>query len=234
MNGTDGTGHIPDSWLEQVVARVRKTSITLSGVDSRAATVELDKWKEALMTTAAAPHDLQALIDGLNGAPTAIADALQRLPRVSGLYAWWAEPEVLADLPGPANGTDANFRLLYLGIATSLRSRVVSNHLARSGSSTLRRTLAGLLMPTQRYQATWTDRVILVTEDEQRLTAWMTENLCLTWFACDEPRHYETRLITELRPPLNIEGAEQDDVRDIVKNARAAYAASAGPRPVAL
>jgi hypothetical protein len=185
------------------------------------------------MTVPAVPHQVEALIDGLNGAPTVIADALQRLPRVAGLYAWWAEREVLAGLPGPANGADPTFRLLYLGIATSLRSRIASNHLARSGSSTLRRTLAGLLLPMERYETTWTDRVVLVAKDERRLTAWMQDNLRLTWFACDEPRRHESALITELRPPLNIEGAEQGDVRDVVTKARMAYTASAGPRPAA-
>lgn len=123
---------------------------------------------------------------------------------------------------------------MYLGIATSLHSRIASNHLARSGNSTLRRTLAGLLLPTERYQTTWTDRVILVPEDEQRLTAWMQANLRLTWFACEEPRQHETRLITILRPPLNVEGAEQSAVRNLVKAAKAAYAASAGPRQTGL
>jgi hypothetical protein len=36
--------------------------------------------------------------------------------------------------------------LLYIGIASNLRHRIISNHLRRSGSSTLRRTLAGLLL----------------------------------------------------------------------------------------
>jgi hypothetical protein len=38
-----------------------------------------------------------------------------------------------------------DLRLLYVGIATKLRTRLASNHLGRTGSSTLRRTLAGLL-----------------------------------------------------------------------------------------
>ncbi|WP_346772720.1 GIY-YIG nuclease family protein [Rhodococcus sp. 14C212] len=41
-------------------------------------------------------------------------------------------------------------RLIYVGIASHLRRRIVHNHLRRSGSSTLRRTLAGLLILTER------------------------------------------------------------------------------------
>lgn len=42
-----------------------------------------------------------------------------------------------------------------------------------------RRTLAGLLMPTEGYCTTWTDRVVLIPEDEQRLTDWMRQHLRL-------------------------------------------------------
>lgn len=119
------------------------------------------------MTTPPTPDILQAVTDGLNSGPIPLADAVQFLPRTAGIYAWWAEPKVFANLPGLANKTDPSIRLLYLGIATSLRGRIASNHLARSGSSTLRRTLAGLLLPTERYQTSWTDRVVLVPEDEK-------------------------------------------------------------------
>lgn len=184
------------------------------------------------MTTPVTAHT-RAVRDGLNDTPVPLVDAVPLLPRTAGLYAWWAEPGVLPDLPGPSNEADPDVRLLYLGIATSLRTRVVRNHLARSGSSTLRRTLAGLLLPTERYRTTWTDRVVLVPEDEDRLTAWMRANLRLTWFACEQPRQHETALITSLRPPLNVDGARPGEVRDLVKAAKAAYAASAGPRPAA-
>ncbi|MDI1463388.1 GIY-YIG nuclease family protein [Catellatospora sp. KI3] len=183
------------------------------------------------MTAGSAAAGLQQVIDGLHAAPVALGEAVARLPRTPGLYAWWASPSVLADLPGPVNATDSGLRLLYLGIATSLRTRIAGNHLARSGSSTLRRTLAGLLLPTQAYQTVWTDRVVLTAADELRLTGWMTDNLRLTWWACGDPRDHELKLITALAPPLNVEGAAPGRHRDLVRNARAAYLASAGPRP---
>src|SRR4051794_29257476 len=46
--------------------------------------------------------------------------------------------------------------------------------------STLRRTLAGLLA-SEGYRTTWTDRVVLIPQDETRLTAWMYAHLRLTW-----------------------------------------------------
>jgi hypothetical protein len=179
------------------------------------------------------PEDVivqQAAADLLS-APHALAAAIAALPTVAGLYAWWAPPDVLALFHGPANAGDGEQRLLYLGKAQRLRSRVAANHLRDSGRSTLRRTLAGLLMPIEGYRTTWTDRVVLVPEDEQRLTDWMHRNLTLTWSERPEPVPLERALISRLRPPLNVDGAEHGNVLDRVKQARAFYYASAGPRP---
>jgi hypothetical protein len=122
-------------------------------------------------------------------------------------------------------------RLLYIGIAGRLRTRIVGNHLRRSGTSTLRRTLAGLLLEVEGYRTTWTDRVVLVPDDERRLTGWMHEHLALTWTEHPEPRTLEPVLIARLRPPLNVDGAVADLTRDAIKRARAAFYVSAGNRP---
>ncbi|WP_405906198.1 MULTISPECIES: GIY-YIG nuclease family protein [unclassified Streptomyces] len=163
--------------------------------------------------------------------PHSLGGAVTDLPTTAGLYAWWAPSEVLASFDGPASSGDPAQRLLYLGKAKRLRSRVVSNHLRDSGRSTLRRTLAGLLMPTEGYRTTWTDRVVLTPEDERRLTDWMHQHLTLTWSEHPDPVPLETELISRLRPPLNIDGAERSDTRERVRQARALYYAGAGPRP---
>jgi hypothetical protein len=163
--------------------------------------------------------------------PHPLGAAVTALPTTSGLYAWWATSDVLADFAGPAIANDPALRLLYLGKAKRLRTRIVSNHLRDSGRSTLRRTLAGLLMSAEGYRTTWTDRVVLTAGDEQRLTGWMHEHLCLTWSEVPDPAPLETELIAQLRPPLNVDGAERGITRDRVTQARAAYYASAGPRP---
>lgn len=102
----------------------------------------------------------------LLSAPRTLSAAVAALPAAPGLYAWWAPPEVPAPFPGPVNLSDSASRLLYLGKASRLRSPIASNHLRDSGRSTLRRTLAGLLMPAGGYRTTWTDRVVLIPEDE--------------------------------------------------------------------
>ncbi|MFF7550591.1 GIY-YIG nuclease family protein [Streptomyces canus] len=174
---------------------------------------------------------VQRATTDLLSTPQALGRAAGALPTTAGVYAWWAPPEVLPSFPGPINTSDAGRRMLYLGKAGRLRSRVVSNHLRDSGRSTLRRTLAGLLMPTESYRTTWTDRVVLIPKDEQRLTRWMHQYLALTWAELPDPVPLERKLISQLHPPLNVEGVEPGASRDRVKKARAFYYGSAGPRP---
>lgn len=113
-------------------------------------------------------------------------------------------------------------RLLYVGLATKLRARLASNHLRRSGSSTLRRTLAGLLLNEQEYRTRWTDRVVLVDDDEARLTEWMGENLRVSWCEHPSPRDVEAHVIRALRPPLNVDHAS-GPITQVVKAARRRY-----------
>lgn len=164
----------------------------------------------------------------LSDAPVRLEVAVKRLGRGSGVYAWWAHPSVLPDLPGPPNASDPSLRLLYLGRATSLRGRILRNHLRRSGSSTLRRTLAGLLV-AEGYRTTWTDRVVLVPEDEARLTTWMYANLLLTWAQDPEPTAIEPELVRRMHPPLNVHGVDPERVQAAVVAAKNSYNASSGP-----
>ncbi len=123
------------------------------------------------------------------------------IPPRPGLYAWWGPPAILPELIGPAHPTKSGLRLLYVGLATKLRSRLTSNHLRRSGSSTLRRTLAGLLLDEQGYRTRRTDRVVLVDEDEVRLTDWMRAHLRVSWCEHPAPREVEAEVIRTLRRP---------------------------------
>jgi len=164
----------------------------------------------------------------LSTAPVGLGVAVKRLSRGSGVYAWWAAPSILPDLPGPPNGGDPSLRLLYLGRATSLRGRILRNHLRRSGSSILRRTLAGLLV-SEGYQTTWTDRVVLIPADEARLTAWMFAHLRLTWAEEAESATIEAELVRRLHPPLNVHGVDPEQIQAAVVAARNSYNTSSRP-----
>jgi hypothetical protein len=203
-----------------LLAAWRRLPISLPGVGAG--------HKTAVM--AAAPPDLENVIHDLLADPVNAAEARTRAPATTGLYAWWAAPHVLPTLAGPPHPSIGNLRLLYVGIATSLRSRLASNHMRRSGSSTLRRTLAGLLLDDEQYRTRWTDRVVLIDDDETRLTDWMTKHLHVSWCAHPAPRDVEEAIIRGLRPPLNAEHASGPAV-DLVKAARRRYYASAGARP---
>ena len=181
----------------------------------------------AAVTTHPAAAD--AVIAQLLVDPTGASDVRTLAPMAPGLYAWWASPDVLPALVGPANPSNLTLRLLYVGIAAKLRSRLVSNHLGRSGSSTLRRTLAGFLLDDEQYRTRWTDRVVLVDDDERRLTDWMVKHLHVTWCEHATPRDVEQSIIQTLWPPLNVDHASGPAL-DLVKAARRRYYGSAGPR----
>lgn len=175
--------------------------------------------------------DISTLIQKLIAEPHHPDDGIRRrLPAASGLYAWWAAPTVFPDLIGPVHPTEPTLRLLYVGLATNLRTRITQNHLRRSGSSTLRRTLAGLLLSSESYRTRWTSRVVLIDDDEARLTTWMVDQLRVSWCEHPAPREVERTIIEALRPPLNIDHAS-GSARDVIKAARRAYYASAGPHP---
>jgi hypothetical protein len=169
------------------------------------------------------------VIAELLGEPVGAGDVRTLAPTAAGLYAWWASPDVFPALKGPAHPSTPDLRLLYIGLATNLRSRLTSNHLGRSGSSTLRRTLAGFLLDDEQYRTRWTDRVVLVDDDERRLTEWMIEHLLVTWCEYTTPRDVEQAIIQSLRPPLNVQYAS-GPARELVQAARRRYHASAGPR----
>ena len=191
--------------------------MTTPGTRPDHVTVDQARVEQALRLLSVMPYALDVAVTGLS--------------RGSGVYAWWADHSVLPDLPGPQNSDVPSLRLLYLGRATSLRGRILRNHLRRSGSSTLRRTLAGLLV-SEGYRTTWTDRVVLVPEDEKRLTAWMYAHLRLTWAEETEAAAVEAELVRRLHPPLNVHGVGPEHLQAAVVAAKNAYdTASRPPEP---
>jgi len=148
------------------------------------------------------------------------------LPAAPGLYAWWASPTVLPQLPGTTHTHSEGLRLLYIGLAKDLRRRIRGAHLRRTRKSTLRRTLAGFLLSTEDYRTRRTDRVVLVREDEARLTEWMHTYLRLSWCLHPAPAEVEATLIQQWEPPLNVTHT-RGPARAIVEATRTAFSSSA-------
>ena len=146
----------------------------------------------------------------LRGEVVRVDEAPEAVPSEPGLYAWWSLPGALPGIAGPLHPDDAH-ELLYVGIARSgpsshatLRSRVVGNHIrGTTGQSTLRRSLASLLYQQEGWRSRFTDRPLLVPDDETRLNEWMQENLALSWAVHEHPWTVEAQVIAELTPPLN-------------------------------
>lgn len=152
----------------------------------------------------------------LAGPGLKIVDAERSVPSAAGLYAVHAEPDEWRHL-----GLDdpPDDRPLYVGKAErSLASRDVGTHFStgKTGSSTLRRSLAGLLADDLRL--TGRPRNLanpgafanfgLEPAGDARLTDWMLEHLRLAvWTSANDVSldAVETAVLLELGPPLNID-----------------------------
>ncbi|RBY76265.1 GIY-YIG nuclease family protein [Blastococcus sp. TF02-09] len=174
----------------------------------------------------------------LRGDVVGVQQARGAVPAQPGLYAWWARPGALSGITGPAHPVGER-ELLYVGLARSapssratLHSRVVGNHIrGTTGQSTLRRTLASLLVEQEGWRSRFTDRPLLVPEDEQRLTAWMEQHLALSWAVHEQPWTVEARVITELAPPLNQSANSAHPLYPHVREARRRWREAARHAP---
>lgn len=159
------------------------------------------------------------------------------VPNAPGLYSIWAEGTVTEQL---GIGSQSRATPIYVGKAErSLRDRDLRAHFGvddakvRSGSSTLRRSLAALLadelelrpVPRGKTAGDASKGFSLHPEDEGRLFAWMQDRLELTTWALPVAlgvglRDVELRVIRHWYPPLNIVHAPTS--RTALRAARAA------------
>jgi hypothetical protein len=144
-----------------------------------------------------------------------IVEAKVDVPRRPGLYAVHGEVAVWQEL---GLGEPADARPLYVGKAErSLASRDVNTHFStgKTGSSTLRRSLAGLLAdqlalegrPRNTAKPERFANFGLEASGDERLTGWMVTHLRLAvWPSPDGVilDAVETAVLAELLPPLNV------------------------------
>lgn len=167
------------------------------------------------------------VVAALCSTPLPVPEAAEAIPKAPGLYAWWGRFGALPGISGPKHPT-APVQLLYIGIApngptsaATLRSRVVGNHIrGTTGQSTLRRSLAALLVEQQGWHSRWTTRPVLVNRDELALSDWMAQTLHLTWAEHPEPWTVEADVIAELEPPLNQAENRSHPMHQFVAEAR--------------
>lgn len=138
-----------------------------------------------------------------------------RVPSGPGLYAIHAGPGAWTEL---GLGDPPDDRPLYVGKAErSLASRDLGTHFAtgRTGQSTLRRSLAGLLATQLALEAVPRNLDVpghfanfgIEHAGDQRLTDWMLSHLRLATWACPAGTALapvETAVLPLLAPPLNL------------------------------
>ncbi len=147
------------------------------------------------------------------------------VPSEPGLYAWWATPEVLPGVPAAVHPS-MSLGLLYVGIAgTSLRQRIVRQHLAaNTGSSTFRFTLAAHLLAegglTPFRQG---GKVLLPPAQLAWLRHWQVSHLHVSWMARRDPAEIEAAVIAAMAPPLNGDDNAGHPYRQRLRELRAAF-----------
>lgn len=122
----------------------------------------------------------------------------------------------------PLEGTrETDFgRLLYVGIAPrqprrsdgrpssqTLRKRIRDHYRGNASGSTLRLTLGSLLAPELGLQLRRVGRTERLTfsDGELALSEWMDEHSRVCWYIDPEPWLIESKLISELNLPLNLD-----------------------------
>jgi hypothetical protein len=145
----------------------------------------------------------------------------------SGLYAWFVDVEGASQLTQGLQSS-INPSIIYAGqagatkwpsgirVSQTLKGRLEGNHIrGKQRSSTFRRTL----------------NAILQFNDEQALTVWMQAHLALATF-CHEERDtlmaLEHSVISDLDPPLNLQGMAASQARKTLSALRKDQRAAQG------
>ena len=162
-------------------------------------------------------HELHVsnALEGLARRRLARANAVEFAPRMAGLYALYGDEAAWHQLRlTPA----FHGQPLYVGKAErSLHGRDVRTHFAsgKTGSSTVRRSLAALLVdelilvavPRNLAKPDGSANFALDVASDQRLSAWMDARLTIaTWVKPDGARlgEIEALVVPQLQPPLNL------------------------------
>jgi hypothetical protein len=167
---------------------------------------------------------IAAALESLSGIRHVHREAVQRVPKEPGLYAFYGDEQAWSEL-GLSPAFDG--QPLYVGKAErSLNGRDVRTHFAKgkTGSSTVRRSLAALLasdlalaaVPRNLAKRDGSANFALDVASEMRLSSWMEQRLSLaTWSKPEDVilDEIETEVVRRLAPPLNLDKVGQSRKR---------------------
>lgn len=159
---------------------------------------------------------IAAALESLAGVRHIHFDAMLLVPKEPGVYAFYGDEHAWSEL-GLSPAFDD--QPLYVGKAErSLNGRDVGTHFAvgKTGSSTVRRSLAALLasqlalvaVPRNLVKPDGSANFALDPASEARLSGWMEQRLSLaTWTKPEDTTldEIETAVVRHLRPPLNLD-----------------------------
>lgn len=144
------------------------------------------------------------------------------VPAAAGVYGWHFKERPHPDLDGGL--------LLYVGIAPrymanrtstqNLRKRVRYHYRGNAAGSTLRLTL-GCLLGLELRRVGSGKRMTFGKAGEAALSHWMADNAQVCWVEQKEPWAVESRLITELDLPLNLDQNRHNAFHSRLKEIRA-------------
>jgi hypothetical protein len=191
-------------------------------------------------------HVIAEALESLTGIRHAHADAVRLVPKEPGLYAFYGDDRTWAEL-GLSPAFDG--QPLYVGKAErSLNSRDVGTHFAagRTGSSTVRRSLAALLVdelalvavPRNLAKPDGSANFGLDAVSEGSLSSWMEQRLSLATWSKPESANLddiETAVVRRLHPPLNLDKVGEPrkrlrEARQHMADTARAWQPDVGPR----
>ena len=131
-----------------------------------------------------------------------LVSSARTIPAGPGLYAWYFDAHPCGGIVGVGTKVEA-YGLVYVGIASSLRQRLVTHMNGTARRSTLRMTLGCLLAYSLALQLVPNSGRYNFGDGEPRISEWLDAHARLTWVEHPESARVEGDVVRALRPPLN-------------------------------
>jgi len=143
-------------------------------------------------------------------------------PNHAGVYIMYAKNNIVFDFV-----TINKWMIIYIGKSeSSLSDRKMKQHFSSdsTGRSTVRRSLGAILKNEFKIKCYLRGKgrskndsncYIFDKEGEDKLTRWINENICMSFFVTNNTKEIETMLINQFHPILNLKEARHEFILHI-------------------